>query len=165
MSLPSTTAPPLALAFSAAALCTGSKTSLSGAWAETFEAAAETSGERRSRSPDPSPVDARTFGIQVHPARERREPLSVGEVDVLAQGQERRGPVCRARVEVHDPEAPRNGPRDRALPAPRGPVYGYENASHGPRKYSRKPRRFTVTTPKPQNSPETSCSRTQGPRS
>ena len=71
--------------------------------------------------PDARSVDARTFGIQGYPAGERRKPLRVGKVDVLAQGQERRGPVCRARAEVHDTEAPRNGPRDRTLPLPAGP--------------------------------------------
>ena len=83
----------------------------------------------------------------------------------LAQGKERGGPVGGARVEVDDPEAPCNGPRYRALPAPRGSVYGYENASHRPRKYSRKPRRFTARIPTPRSSQERSLSRTQGPQS
>ena len=39
--------------------------------------------------PGPFPIDARTFGIQGHPACEFREPRRVGKVDVLAQGQER----------------------------------------------------------------------------
>src|SRR5918997_990284 len=50
MSLPSTTAPPRLRACSAAARCTGNNTSRSSGFAETFEAAAETSGALRSGS-------------------------------------------------------------------------------------------------------------------
>src|SRR5918999_6120147 len=115
--------------------------------------------------PNPPPVDTGSLRIQPHPSREGSKPLPVVKVDVLAQGKERSGPVGGARVEVDEPEAPGNGPRDRALPASRGSVYGYEYASHRRRKYSRKPRRFTVRISTPRSNRERSLSRIQGSES
>ena len=71
--------------------------------------------------PDARSVDARTFGIQGYPAGERRKPLRVGKVDVLAQGQGAAALYAAPVLRFTTPRRPATARATELFPLPAGP--------------------------------------------